>query len=461
MYDAAPPVGANADIPLAMALASRSDLSPPRATLDDSRLVLMARAGDQHAFELLVQRHHRRLLARIRRVLPPDRAEDALQNGLLSAWLALQRGTEVRDARPWLERIAHNAALRALRSAAHAELTEEIGGTDDGDPATAFDRRQHLHDALVALASLPDLQRQALLETALEGHSYEEAARSLGVNQSTVRGLVYRARTAMRNALGVLVPLPALGRLLRGRGPTAQPAEAAARAGASVHSGGLGAMVVKGAVALVVAAGGVGVSQVIAGHRIPPTGAHGAPHTLAPLGSRQRMGATTPNADHRNSLSRRRERVRAAVRRNPARRGSGRAAPPPAASAGDNGSVNQTAGGAAASTPTNMPVRRPVSRGSASGLPAATSVPSGASPGSTHTAPSPPPQRGGPAPSTTTGSSQPPTPPPIGPSSGGSSDSRSDPTDTSTTSTDTSGTDTTGTDAATTGAASTSGQSGP
>src|SRR6266511_2021014 len=97
------------------------------ATQSDARLVELARQGHERAFEALVQRYRRPLLGYCRRVLLPEaRAEDALQQALLS----LQRGDEVRDARAWLYRIVHNTALNALRGSGYdyAELSEALSG---------------------------------------------------------------------------------------------------------------------------------------------------------------------------------------------------------------------------------------------------------------------------------------------------------------------------------------------
>ncbi len=81
-------------------------------TQSDARLVELARAGHERAFEALVERYRRALLGYCRRqLLPHERAEDALQQGLLQAWLALREGVEVRHARPWLYSIVHNTAL--------------------------------------------------------------------------------------------------------------------------------------------------------------------------------------------------------------------------------------------------------------------------------------------------------------------------------------------------------------
>jgi RNA polymerase sigma factor (sigma-70 family) len=181
------------------------------ATQSDARLVELARQGHERAFEALVQRYRRPLLAYCRRVLLPEaRAEDAVQQTLLQAWLALQRGTEVRDVRPWLYRIAHNTAVNALRRSSYdyAELSEALSGADA--PQEDLDRRIAVREALAGLAALPEQQREALMRTAVEGASHADAAAEMGLSETAVRGLVYRARNTMRTALTAITPLPLL-----------------------------------------------------------------------------------------------------------------------------------------------------------------------------------------------------------------------------------------------------------
>src|SRR5438094_10640302 len=87
------------------------------ATQSDQRLVELVRRGHERAFEALVQRYRRPLLRYCGRMgLSAGGAEDALQHGLLQAWLALPRQSEVRELRPWLFRVVHNAAVNVLRS---------------------------------------------------------------------------------------------------------------------------------------------------------------------------------------------------------------------------------------------------------------------------------------------------------------------------------------------------------
>src|SRR4051794_3716418 len=96
----------------------------------DERLAELAAAGHDRAFEAIVERYRRPLLRYLRRLLSETLAEDVVQATFINAWSSLRTGTEVRDLRPWLYRIAHNAAINALKKVGEPmeEAPESIGG---------------------------------------------------------------------------------------------------------------------------------------------------------------------------------------------------------------------------------------------------------------------------------------------------------------------------------------------
>jgi RNA polymerase sigma factor (sigma-70 family) len=249
-------------------------------TQSDARLVQYARAGHERAFEALVQRYRRQLHGYCRRLLLSDeRAEDALQQALLQAWVALRDGVEVHDVRPWLYRIVHNAAVNALRVSGYdyCTLSESLSGADA--PQADLDRRIAVREALAGLAALPEMQRQALLRTAVEGRSHQQVASDLGVSEPALRGLVYRARTALRAAAGAIIPPPLLGWALDAGTRGAPALERVVGLGAGGGSAGLAGLIVKGGAVAVTAgalAGGLVASHV---HRPP---AHAALHAHRP-----------------------------------------------------------------------------------------------------------------------------------------------------------------------------------
>src|SRR3954451_5636450 len=218
-------------------------------TQSDERLVTLARAGHERAFEAMVERYRGPLLRAARRYLPEARAEDAVQQAYIAAWSALQRGDEVRDLRAWLYRIVHNTALNQLRVSGYdyAELEESL--TPAVAPQEEMERRAVVRQTLTGLAALPDRQREALRRIAIEGRSQEEVARELGVTEGAVRQLVHRARVTLRAAATAITPLP-LARWAPGAGGTVSGpmaeriAELAGGAGASAIVAKVGAVAV-------------------------------------------------------------------------------------------------------------------------------------------------------------------------------------------------------------------------
>jgi RNA polymerase sigma factor (sigma-70 family) len=177
----------------------------------DERLVALARAGHERAFEAIVERYRRPLLRACRRVLPEARAEDAVQQTLVAAWHGLSRGDEVRELRPWLYRIAHNTALNQLRVAGYDY--DELHGMLTGGPVPEeeLERREIARSTLAGLAALPARQRQALLGIAVQGRGQDEVAGALGISEPAVRQLVHRARTHLRAAVTAVTPWPLAG----------------------------------------------------------------------------------------------------------------------------------------------------------------------------------------------------------------------------------------------------------
>src|SRR4051794_1412597 len=246
----------------------------------DERLIDLAREGHERAFEALVERYRRPLHRHVRKLLPEARAEDAVQQAFINAWTALQRGVEVREPRAWLYRVAQNAALNALRVQGYEydELQESLRSHLAG-PEEDHERRWVMRRTLAGLATLPEAQREALLHTAVEGRSQEQVAAELGLSEGAVRGLVYRARTALRAAATALTPSPLLGwavAFASGGGPSSTT-ERIAEVAAGGGTASAGAVLAKaGAVVAVtgaLAGGAVAVREEAGGDRDGPAAA--------------------------------------------------------------------------------------------------------------------------------------------------------------------------------------------
>ena len=286
-------------------------------TQSDDRLVALARDGHERAFEALVERYRKPLLRHVRRILPEARAEDAIQQAFLNAWSALQRDVAVREPRAWLYRVAHNAALNALRVHGydHDELRESVRSHVAG-PAEDHERRWVMRRTLTGLAALPEAQREALLRTAVEGRSQEQVAAELGLSEGAVRGLVYRARTALRAAATALTPAPLVGwaAAFASSDVPMNAAERIAQVAAGGGTASVGAILAKaGAVVAVtgaLAAGGVAVRDTTDNGRGGPSQAEADTDQARPHGRPRRRRAAGRDAGHA-ARARRRRRGRA------------------------------------------------------------------------------------------------------------------------------------------------------
>jgi RNA polymerase sigma factor (sigma-70 family) len=252
-------------------------VSRPSALLlrsqSDERLLELAREGHERAFEAIVERYRRPLLRACRRVLPEGRAEDAVQQALVAAWTAIERGYEVRELRPWLFRIAHNTALNQLRVSGydHVELLDGLRGGPA--PEEELERRIVVRATLAGIAALPERQRQALLRIAVEGRPQEDVAAELGVSEGAVRQLVHRARVQLRAAATAVTPLPIAIWM-------------ADLAGGAATAGGAAATALKAGAAVVLVTGAAAGPALV--H-------HGAPHA----GRRDTAAAAPPAHPHR------------------------------------------------------------------------------------------------------------------------------------------------------------------
>jgi RNA polymerase sigma factor (sigma-70 family) len=258
-------------------------------TQSDERLVALSREGREAAFEEIVRRYRPGLVAFAAAYAPAEQAEDVVQESFVRSWDALRSSTEEIRLKPWLYTIVRNRALNARRDARpHAPLSDELDGVRE--PAEIALTNEELARVVGAVSALPDPQREALVRSAVEGHTHEQIAASIGSSPGAVRQLIYRARLSVREGFGFVIPLP-LVRVLAEMGSGEAIASGAVAGGAAVAGTAGGTSVLtKATVAAVVgtiaAASGVAIkrSDDVRGHADSPATAVTAGRDGAPGG---------------------------------------------------------------------------------------------------------------------------------------------------------------------------------
>lgn len=169
------------------------------AAMDDQRLVALAQEGNPDAFSLLVERHQTMVYnLALGKTGSPQDAEEVTQTAF--------QGKAAFSS--WLYRLTVNAAIDLLRQRSRRPQTLSLGDPDlppvpdpAEDPqaqAEAQERRRQLWQAIDAL---PEVHRTPFLLREMEGYSYREIAKALGLEEGTVKSRLARARVLLRSEL--------------------------------------------------------------------------------------------------------------------------------------------------------------------------------------------------------------------------------------------------------------------
>jgi RNA polymerase sigma factor (sigma-70 family) len=130
-------------------------------------------------------------------------AEDVTQTTFVNALRALERGEKPRKPTNWLITIAHNLIRQRFRQQQarplEVELDRDVAAVEEADDGPSID------ELVRALQRIPPTQRQALVLRELEGRSYSEIGELLGVSQSALEALIFRARRSLAEELENLV----------------------------------------------------------------------------------------------------------------------------------------------------------------------------------------------------------------------------------------------------------------
>lgn len=174
--------------------------------MTEQDLIARARAGDDSAFEPLVETYQTAIYNLCYRMLGDSaEAEDAAQEAFLRAYAQLRRYDPTRSFKTWLFSIASHYCIDRLRKRRltwlsiddealppHPALHEQAPGPEE---MTA----RHEHSAAVQklLARLSPDDRSVIVMRYWYDLSYEEIAEATGATVSAVKSRLHRARVAM------------------------------------------------------------------------------------------------------------------------------------------------------------------------------------------------------------------------------------------------------------------------
>jgi RNA polymerase sigma-70 factor (ECF subfamily) len=198
--------------------AKRAPEVPPVQILpgeDESVLIAAAKNGNAQAFEVLIARHQRRILAvALRRTRVRQDAEDIMQQSFQKAFLHLRQFEGRSSFSTWLTGIAINEARMLQRKSKgkrevsiddlneNAETVTPLEIPDSApDPETGYSQREWRRMLSFALNELPHRTRRAIELRDLDERSTEETARIIGISVGAVKARIFQGRKRLRKQL--------------------------------------------------------------------------------------------------------------------------------------------------------------------------------------------------------------------------------------------------------------------
>lgn len=186
----------------------------------DLPLVHALQRGDDRALSELMARHKGNLYRFLLRCVGrEEEASELAQECFVRVYFKIGQFRPTARFSTWLYQIALNLARDYLRSRRFKQeqltsslvIRENEGSGEDGeerellasddDPAQSLERQERLDTVKNAIFTLPEPLREALILTALEEKSHQDAAAILKTTPKTIEMRVYRARKALAQHL--------------------------------------------------------------------------------------------------------------------------------------------------------------------------------------------------------------------------------------------------------------------
>ena len=182
----------------------------------DAEVMLRAKAGDQSAFEYLVQKYRRPIVSFMYRMAHnAAAAEDLAQEVFLRVYRSRESYEASAKFTTWLYRIATNLAVNHARDTRHErpEVQVSLDEPDDESGTTleladgalnaeqAMVRQERFEAIRKKVEALPEQQKLAVIMHKYQHMDYKQIAAVLKKSESATKSLLFRAYEALREQL--------------------------------------------------------------------------------------------------------------------------------------------------------------------------------------------------------------------------------------------------------------------
>jgi RNA polymerase sigma-70 factor, ECF subfamily len=195
-----------------------SNITKATANDEDLEYVILCQRGETDAFEVLVERHQKKMLNIACRMMGDyDEACDVTQEAFVSAYKSIKKFKAEAKFSTWLYRIVVNYSKNRLKQLSGLSKREGVSFDDNtekraeeilnqslinsANPGTQMETREREAHVQKCISSLDEEYREVLVLRDIQGFSYDEIKDILRIPDGTVKSRLSRARNALKDCL--------------------------------------------------------------------------------------------------------------------------------------------------------------------------------------------------------------------------------------------------------------------
>ncbi|MEO6684198.1 MAG: RNA polymerase sigma-70 factor [Ginsengibacter sp.] len=178
-------------------------MNPEEIRYEESKLVSLLAEGSEYAFQLIYDRHRKRIYQTALRYLKsPVIAQDVVQDVFLKLWYHRKSLNPNQPIEGWLYSIAKNNLLNRIKKIANEwNAMQDIAYVKDSlfdNPEIKLEESQHKELLALAISRLSDQQRTVWKMSRYEMLSYIEIGEKLEISPLTVKTHMSRALASIK-----------------------------------------------------------------------------------------------------------------------------------------------------------------------------------------------------------------------------------------------------------------------
>ncbi|MBN2105409.1 sigma-70 family RNA polymerase sigma factor [bacterium] len=184
--------------------------------MQDAELMERVKAGDESAFKMIVDRHHRAIYHLCYRYLEKrEDAEEVAQDVFIRLYRSVDTYQPFAKLTTFLYRIAVNLSLNRIRDRKRKRWISlemlrqnkgmEFEASSRDHPDFALELKEKQIQICRAIESLPENQKTAVILYRFQELSYEEIAEVMDCSVSAVEARLHRAKLSLKKKLNHLV----------------------------------------------------------------------------------------------------------------------------------------------------------------------------------------------------------------------------------------------------------------